>query len=111
MAIHHISLTKTGFDVHFTLPVDAEAGLNVANYDILEYEYQYRPQYGSPKSKQKKMKPTAVKLSKDRRIAHLSLPLVAEKVYQFNLNGNLRSYAGAEIANRVAWYTANRLHK
>ncbi|MBL69743.1 MAG: hypothetical protein CMO74_15085 [Verrucomicrobiales bacterium] len=111
MAIHHISLTKTGFDVHFTLPVDAAAGVDVANYDILEYEYRYRPQYGSPKEKQKKMKPTAVKLSADRKVAHLTVPLNAEKIYQFNLNQNLRATSGAEIVNRVAWYTANRLHK
>ena len=111
MAIHHISLTKTGFDVHFTLPLDPGEGAKADNYDILEYEYQYRPQYGSPKSKQKKMKPTSVTLSKDRKVAHLTVPLNAEKIYQFNLNGNLKSYAGAGIANRVAWYTANRLHK
>ena len=111
MAIHHISLTKTGFDVHFTLPLDPGEGVKAENYDILEYEYQYRPQYGSPKSKQKKMKPTSVTLSKDRKVAHLTVPLNAEKIYQFNLNGNLKSYAGAGIANRVAWYTANRLHK
>ena len=57
------------------------------------------------------MKPTSVTLSKDRKVAHLTVPLNAEKIYQFNLNGNLKSYAGAGIANRVAWYTANRLHK
>ena len=111
MAIHHISLTKTGFDVHFTLPVDAETGADPANYNLLEYEYQYRPQYGSPKSQQKKLVPTSVKLSKDRKVAHLTLPLNAEKVYQFNLSDKLRSYAGADIVNRVAWYTANRLLK
>ena len=111
MAIHHISLTKTGFDVHFTLPVDAETGADPANYNLLEYEYQYRPQYGSPKSQQKKLVPTTVKLSKDRKVAHLTLPLTAEKVYQFNLSDKLRSYAGADIVNRVAWYTANRLHQ
>ena len=58
-----------------------------------------------------RMMPAAVKLSKDRKVAHLTVPLAAEKIYQFNLNTNVRSYAGAEIANRVAWYTANRLHK
>ena len=98
-------------DRHFTLPVDAETGADPANYNLLEYEYQYRPQYGSPKSQQKKLVPTSVKLSKDRKVAHLTLPLNAEKVYQFNLSDKLRSYAGADIVNRVAWYTANRLLK
>ena len=111
MAIHHISLTKTGFNVHFTLPLDPDEGAKADNYDILEYEYQYRPQYGSPKSKQKRMKPAGVTLSKDRKVAHLTMPLNAEKVYQFNLNGNIKSVGGSGIANRVAWYTANRLHK
>ena len=111
MSIHHISLTETGFDIHFTLPLNPGEGAKADNYSILEYEYQYRPQYGSPKSKQKSLKPTAVKLSKDRKVAHLSLPLAAEKVYQFNLNRRIRSYAGAPMVNRIAWYTANRLHK
>ena len=57
------------------------------------------------------MKPEAIKLSEDRKVAHLTVPLAAEKIYQFNLNGSIRSYAGAEIANKVAWYTANRLRE
>ncbi|MDG2212223.1 MAG: hypothetical protein P8M70_00210, partial [Verrucomicrobiota bacterium] len=98
-------------DVHFTLPLNPDEGAKVDNYSILEYEYQYRPQYGSPKSKQKNLMPASVKLSKDRKVAHLSLPLTAKKVYQFNLNRRIRSYAGAPMVNRIAWYTANRLHE
>ena len=65
MAIHHISLTKTGFDLHFTLPVDAETDADPANYNLLEYSTV--PASVRLARVSEKLVPTSVKLSETGR--------------------------------------------
>src|SRR5690606_24663634 len=41
MDVYTMSLTPTGFDLVFTQPVDKEAAMNRANYQLRHYYYDY----------------------------------------------------------------------
>ncbi len=110
MEMHSVSLTKTGFHIHFTKPVDRQAAGNTANYAIKHWGYIYQAEYGSPKVGLTELSPSAVKVSSDGSEVDLELPLVKEQVYQFNLN-NIAGADGAPMTNPIGYYTLNRLRE
>ncbi len=110
MEMHTVSLTKTGFRIQFTKPVNREAAGNVMNYAIKHWGYIYQAEYGSPKVGLTEVIPTAVKLSADGLSVEVELPLVKERVYQLTLN-TITGEDGTPMANSTGYYTLNRLRE
>ena len=110
MEMHTVSLTKTGFRIQFTKPVNREAAGNVMNYAIKHWGYIYQAEYGSPKVGLTEVIPTAVKLSADGLSVELELPLVKERVYQLTLRA-ITGEDGTPMTNSTGYYTLNRLRE
>ena len=110
MEMHSVSLTKTGFRIRFTKPVNLAAAGLPDNYAIKHWGYIYQAEYGSPKVGLTDLKPTSVTVSADGMTAELSLPLVKERVYQLTLS-NIAGADGAPMTNPTGYYTLNRLRE
>lgn len=108
MEMHSVSLTKTGFRIQFTKPVERAAAGDAANYAIKHWGYIYQAEYGSPKVGLSELSPTAVKVSGDGMAVELELPLEKERVYQLTLS-RISGADGAPMTNATGYYTLNRL--
>ena len=109
MDILKMRLTKTGFDLTFTKPVDAKTAASPDVYSINRYYYLYHSQYGSPKTEETPVKVTAVTVSPDRmRVALTVDKLIAGRIYELR-PGHIVSADGAPLITRLAAYTLNRL--
>jgi hypothetical protein len=102
-----VILTKTGFRITFTKPMDESLAASPDSYDIKHWGYLYQGEYGSPKVEEKKESPTWVKVI-DAKTVEITVPLVINRVYQLNLS-NIKCADGSAILNSTAWYTLNRL--
>ncbi len=110
MEMHSVSLTKTGFVIRFTKPIDRVAAAKLENYQIKHWTYIYQAEYGSPKVGLTELSPTSVKVSSDGLTAELEMPLVKEQVYQFTIKG-IAGADGAPMTNATGYYTLNRLRE
>jgi streptogramin lyase len=108
--MHSVSLTKTGFRIQFTKPINRDAAANPANYAIKHWGYIYQADYGSPKVGLTDLTPTSVKVSADNMAVELELPLVKERVYQLTLS-NIPGQDGTAMTNPTGYYTLNRLRE
>lgn len=108
MEMHSVSLTKTGFTIRFTKPIERSAAEQLGNYAIKHWGYLYQGEYGSPKVGFTELQPTSVKVSSDGLTAELELPLVKDQVYQFTLK-NIQGTDGSPLTNSTGYYTLNRL--
>jgi hypothetical protein len=101
-------LTKTGFDVVFTRPVDA-ASAQAEAWKLKRYDYDYHPAYGSKQHDVENVPVTAVKFSPDRKRASIELgSLTAWRVYEFDFAA-FKADDGAPLLNPLVCYTLNRL--
>lgn len=110
MEMHSVSLTKTGFTIRFTKPVDRTAAGQLDNYLVKHWGYLYQGEYGSPKVGLAELHPALVKVSADGLTAELELPLVKDQVYQFTLT-NIAGTDGSPLTNVTGYYTLNRLRE
>jgi hypothetical protein len=109
MDVLHMRVTRTGFDLTFTKPVDPATAGSPAAYSFTHYYYRYHSQYGSPKTDITPAKVTAVSVSEDRRRVSLTLEkLVPGRVYELR-PGSVQAADGERLATRLAAYTLNRL--
>ncbi len=109
--ILHMKLTKTGFHLTFTKPVDRADAANVANYSLSHFELDWHAGYGTSASKQQTVTPLSAKVSADGREVTLQLPeLLKEKIYSLHING-LDAMDGSKLEHPTAYYTLNRLKK
>jgi glucose/arabinose dehydrogenase len=108
--MHSISLTKTGFTIHFTTPVDAKAAADPLNYRVEHWHYYYGPKYGSPNLDLTAVKVESATVAADGRSVEIQLPLLAGKVYKIAL-GNIAAADGAKMSTNTGYYTLNRLVK
>jgi len=109
MDIQRMRLTRAGFELTFTKPVDPAAARDPASYSFTNYYYLYHAQYGSPKTGVTPVKVTEVQVSGDGRRVSLTLErLVPGRVYELR-PARLRSAGGEPLATRIAAYTLNRL--
>ena len=106
--MHDVKLTKTGFTITFTKPVDPAVAKEAKNYMVERWGYHYHPRYGSGKTDLKKEAPAKVMVKEDGLEVHIEVPLETERVYKIILNG-YKAKDGASMANNVAWYTLNQL--
>ncbi len=104
-----MNLTKQGFDLTFTRPLDADVAGKAESYTFKRYSYEYHAAYGSPQMDVGEVKVTDVKVSDDR--LHVSLTLAELKAgyqYEMRLKG-LTAEGGDMVVNTMVIYTLNRL--
>jgi hypothetical protein len=107
--IHSMKLTRSGFDLTFTKPLDPKTGERLAAYSLLSFTHNYWSNYGSPEVDRKAEKITAVKLSANRRTASLAVDgLRKGRIYEVHLEG-LKSADGGPVLHPEGYYTLNEL--
>jgi hypothetical protein len=106
--MHSISLTKSGFDIRFTRPVDRAIAAHPERYMIAHWGYLYQPAYGSKKIDPAVLLPSAVAVSADGTTVSLQVPLVTRRVYALTLL-NIPSAEGQKLTHSTGYYTLNRL--
>ena len=107
--VKEMHLTKNGFEMIFTKPVEAASASNAETYKVRHYYYEYHAPYGSKEFDSQEEAPKSVTLSEDRTKVTLQFEaMVAWRVYEFHLKG-LKSDDGEEIANPLVAYTLNHL--
>jgi len=105
-----VSLTKDGFVITFTKPVDPLGGARAASYKLKRFYYRYGPAYGSPQMEETKLMVGAVVLSADHLTATIAVEgLQANRLVELDLD--LNAADGTRIRQPVVCYTINRLRK
>jgi glucose/arabinose dehydrogenase len=115
MDVQSMNLTRTGFDLTFTQPLDAKLAVDPANYKFRHYYYKYRRKdvnEGADKSEQMDLQEVpvkSIKLSSDRKKVSVVLPILkAGYVYELKL-GSVTNAKGLPVANKLICYTLNKL--
>ena len=108
--IHHVALTKNGFDLVFTKPIDPKS-LGAKPASVASFTYVYYSTYGCPETDSRFEAIGKPKLSRDGKT--LSVPvdgLKKGRVYEIRLDG-LTTADGEKVLHPEAYYTLNELVK
>jgi hypothetical protein len=108
--VHHINLTKDGFQFVFTKPVVAES-LGKKPVSVSSFTYVYNSNYGGPEIDTRAETVGAAELSDDGKT--LTVPvenLRKGRVYEFRIDGP-KSRDGEGVLHPEAYYTLNYLAK
>lgn len=113
--VQTMSLTKKGFDLTFTQPLEKSQALNAANYNFRHYYYKYQRKAknaGADISDQRDVQTvqvTGIKLSSDRKKVSLTLAeLKPGYIYELKF-GNIITAKGDQLDNKLICYTLNNL--
>jgi hypothetical protein len=107
--IHEMRLTKDGFDVTFTKPLDPATAEKLENYSLKSFTHYYWGTYGSPEVDQRAEKIQAVKVSADRKMASLKVDgFHPGRIYELHLDG-VKSADGDAVLHPEGYYTLNQL--
>jgi len=109
--IHAMKLTKDGFDLTFTKPLDPATADKLANFNLSSFTHYYWSTYGSPEMDTRAEKIRAVSVSADGKAVSLKVDgLRVGRIYEVNLNG-VKSADGDAVLHPVGYYTLNDLVK
>jgi hypothetical protein len=109
--MHHVALTRTGFDVTFTQPLDPKTVSGTSGPTVGSYTYAYFSTYGCPEMDRRAEKITTAKLSADGKTLSLAVPnLRPGRVYEVRMDG-VKTAAGEKLVHEEAYYTLNELVK
>src|SRR5262249_34829847 len=98
-----MSLTKEGFDLTFTKPLDSETANKLTAYSMQSFTYNYWSNYGSPEVDQKAEPVKSVTVSPDRKTVSLALDnLRVGRVYELRLSG-VKSADGEPLLHPEAY--------
>ena len=107
--MHTMKLTKDGFDVTFTKPIDAAAADKLTAYNLVSYTYNYFGTYGSPEVDRKAEKIEAVTVSADKKKVSLKVSgFRPGRVYELHTDG-VRSEENEPLLHTVGYYTLNEV--
>jgi hypothetical protein len=107
--IHSMKLTKTGFDLVFTQPIDPKTAQMVAAYTLKSFTHYYWSTYGCPEIDTRVESVNKVALGEDGKTVSLAVSgLRPGRVYELRLEG-LRNASGAPVLHPEAYYTLNYL--
>ena len=107
--ILRINITSDGFAILFTKPVDPKTANDPANYKVSTFTHIYHGGYGGPEVDQTTPKVKTVRLSKDRRMATLTLSEFAKgHVHEFDLS-QLLDEGQQPLLHKDAYYTVNEV--
>ncbi|VTR98574.1 DUF7133 domain-containing protein [Tuwongella immobilis] len=104
-----ITLTKTGFDLTFTKPIQANTAATDKPYGLTSYTYNYFSNYGSPEVDRRNETVSAVRVGKDGKSVSIDVPnLKVGRVYEFRIDGILAT-DGESLLHPEGYYTLNHL--
>lgn len=103
-----MKLTKTGFKLSFTEPLQAGSAV-LANLTAQQWHYHYHEKYGSNKVDVESVKISSVTLSEDKRSIDIKLPLTAGKVVKIDFSG-LVSETKRRASSTEVFYTLNQVY-
>jgi SMP-30/Gluconolactonase/LRE-like region len=110
LEVHHIALTKQGFDITFTKPIDP-ALVKPDTVGMKSYTYIYASPYGCPETDTRPEKVKTAKLSTDGKTLSITgVELARGRVYDFSFVG-VKSKEGESLLHADAYYTLNELVK
>ncbi len=103
--VHEMKVTKDGFKLTFTQPIDKEAAGKVDSYTLKTYTYVYQSNYGSPEVDHSTATITGVEVGEDGK--SVTLKVDGRKVghiHELHAPG-VRSNKGAPLLHDMAYYT------
>jgi hypothetical protein len=104
-----MKLTKEGFDLTFTKPLDPATAEKLAAYSVLSFTHNYWGTYGSPEVDRRAEKVQRVAVSPDRRSVSLAMTgFRPGRVYELHLDG-IKSSDGDPVLHPEAYYTLNEI--
>jgi hypothetical protein len=104
-----MNLTKTGFDLTFTLPLNEEIAKDPSNFVFKRYYYEYHQAYGSKQFDVQEIPVKSIRLSPDRKKVSIELAdMKAGYVYELRA-GNLKTDDEKHLFNNLICYTLNKL--
>ncbi len=105
-----INALSNGFEIEFTEPLSQNVDLNENLFEIETWYYLPTREYGGPKLGRKTLKPSTLRLSKDRKKIFLSLDgLDIKHLVYFHLSPEIINDSGRKLWSTEAWYTLNRI--
>jgi putative heme-binding domain-containing protein len=107
--MHRIRLTRTGFAVDFTAPVD-QAALDEVAISIKRFHYLYWAEYGSDRQDVRQLLVNKPQLTSDGLTLHLPVAVDQGHVYEIDL-GLLQTIDGTPLQNNFAFYTVNEVRQ
>jgi len=109
--IHTMKLTKDGFDLTFTKPLDPTSLKGLDSVSMKSWTYLYESRYGGPEVDIQAEKVTIENVSKDGKTVSLIVPDRRKgRVYELRLN-NVKTPDGEAVLHPEAYYTLNELVK
>lgn len=109
MDILSMHLTKNGFELQFTQPVNADSASDPSKYSFRHYYYKYHSSYGSDQFDVQQVPVSKIIVSDDQKKVSITLDkLKAGYIYELTL-GNIISKNKRPLANHMICYTINSL--
>ncbi|MFT5049770.1 MAG: glucose/arabinose dehydrogenase [Chlamydiales bacterium] len=109
LEIHGVHLLQNGFEVRFTQPLAADCTPSPDDIDMLQYDYNYWWEYGSPEQARTTLDVQALQVSADRRtLRFTTAALTPAMVVRCRLSG-LTAESGAQLLHEEFAYTINQL--
>jgi hypothetical protein len=107
--IYSMQLTKTGFDLTFTKPLDIAAAEKLESYNMLSFTHNYWSTYGSPEEDKKPEKITAVTVSANKKTVSLAVTgFKPGRIYEVHVDGVI-SADGGSVVHPEGYYTLNEV--
>jgi hypothetical protein len=107
--IHSMRLTKTGFDLTFTKPLNAATAEKLESFSMLSFTHNYWGTYGSPEEDKKPEKITAVSVSADKKTVSLAVTgFKPGRIYEVHVDG-VKSTDGDAVLHPEGYYTLNEV--
>lgn len=107
--IQSMRLTRDGFELRFTEPVDPETAGRPASYTMTTFTHHYAPGYGSPEVDQATATIREARVGADRESVRLIIDgLKVGHIHELSCAG-VRDTDGGTLLHQMAWYTLNRL--
>src|SRR6266852_2523201 len=107
--IQSMNLTKEGFALTFTKPLDSISAEKVAAYSLLSFTHHYWATYGSPEVDRKAEKINRVKVSADKKTVSLAVAgFKPGRIYEVHVDG-VKSTDGDAVLHPEGYYTVNEV--
>src|SRR5262249_4626181 len=109
MEIYSMFLTKTGFEITFTKPVDEASAKREGSFAVISHTYNYWSTYGSPEEDRRPEIITGLKVSADRKQVFIDVPnRHPGRVYELHVS-DVKAEDGEALLHPVAYSTLNQL--
>ena len=102
--IQRVSVTKDGFHIVFTQPVDSEWLADISNYQLSQWRYKATPRYGGPKIDQRELAVVKAQPSGDNLAVELTVT-GRKQGHVIHIMTDPKSKDAAPIWSTEAWYT------